>query len=415
MFRLAAEAAARSANYCSSTRRSLGITRSTSSHGASTTHKSGYVLTHRSLVSLSSTASLARHVETNARRPGRTTSRGGRGGSAPPIDDGGNVGDDDEDYFGGFLPGSKSGPLIPEQLNAGGGGRSKGGPGLRFNGEEYKTPAERRREKAEGERLNKALANLGVASRRGADDLIFGGRVKVNGETVTSPATRVNLSSDVVTLDGKIVQGGINMVKEHAYFMVNKPRGFVCSARANEGSSGKLVLDLLEQWREEFRIEHGSGANPPRLFTVGRLDVATTGLLLVTTDGDWCQRVAHPSSEVVKQYVVTANAKPTRAQIQAIEKGTEVDGKHVTPHRVELVSADGGPKNRIIVEVVDGRNREVRVLCADAGVDVKNLKRTRVGGLRMPKELPLGKYVKLKPHQVAYVLDKGLSNNNGAF
>jgi len=369
------------------------------------------VLTHRSLVSLSSTASLARHVETHARRPGRP-SRGGRGESAPPIDDDDNDKDDDE-YFGGFLPGSKSGPLIPEQLNAGGGGR-KGGPGLRFNGEEYKTPAERRREKSEGERLNKALANLGVASRRGADDLIFGGRVKVNGETVTSPATRVNLSTDVVTLDGKVVQGGINMVKEHTYFMVNKPKGFVCSARANEGSSGKLVLDLLEQWREEFRSEHGS-ANPPRLFTVGRLDVATTGLLLVTTDGDWCQRVAHPSSEVVKQYVVTANAKPTRAQILAIEQGTEVDGKHVTPHRVELVSADGGPKNRIIVEVVDGRNREVRVLCADAGVDVKSLKRTRVGGLRMPKELPLGKYVKLKPHQVAYVLDKGLSNNNGSF
>ena len=257
------------------------------------------------------------------------------------MDDNDNDKDDDE-YFGGFLPGSKSGPLIPEQLNAGG---RKGGPGLRFNGEEYKTPAERRREKAEGERLNKALANLGVASRRGADDLIFGGRVKVNGETITSPATRVNLSTDVVTLDGKVVQGGINMVKEHTYFMVNKPKGFVCSARANEGSSGKLVLDLLEQWREEFRSEHGGSANPPRLFTVGRLDVATTGLLLVTTDGDWCQRVAHPSSEVVKQYVVTANAKPTRAQILAIEQGTEVDGKHVTPHRVELVSADGGPKN----------------------------------------------------------------------
>ena len=80
-----------------------------------------------------------------------------------------------------------------------------------------------------------------------------------------------------------------------------------------------------------------------------------------------------------------------------------------------LVLPNPDPANRILVEVVDGRNREVRVLCADAGVDVKNLKRTRVGGLRMPKELPLGKYVRLKPNQVAHVLDKGLALNGGTF
>jgi len=344
-------------------------------------------------------------------RRGRTTT------SARANDDGERSTaneDEDDEPFAGFLPNSKS-SLGRANEDDGRAQRGKGAAKARFNGDEYQTPAARRREQAAGERLNKALANLGVASRRGADDLIFGGRVKVNGETMTSPATRVDLSADVVTVDGKVVQGGVNMVREHAYFMVNKPKGFVCSTRANEGSNGKLALDLLEQWREEFRSEHGVDANPPRLFTVGRLDVATTGLLLVTTDGDWCQRVAHPSSEVVKQYVVTAADKPTRAQLLAIESGTEVDGKHVKPHRVEVMSADGGPKNRIIVEVVDGRNREVRVLCADAGVEVKTLKRTRVGGLRMPKELPLGKYVKLKPHQVAYVLDKGLSNNNGSF
>jgi|TARA_B100000003_G_scaffold185962_1_gene180570 pseudouridine synthase len=254
---------------------------------------------------------------------------------------------------------------------------------------------------------------LGVASRRGADDLIFGGRVKVNGVTVTAPATKVNVNADVVMVDGKVIEGGVSFVKEHTYFMLNKPKGFVCSAKPNS-SGGKTVLDLFEQWREEFTSQF-PGKLPPRLFTVGRLDVATTGLLLVTTDGDWCQRVAHPSSEVVKQYIVTANNKPTRAQISEMAKGTDVDGAHVVPVRVETMGGDGGPKNRILVEVVDGRNREVRVLCSNAGVDVKNLKRTRIGGLRMPKELPLGKYVRLQPHQVAHVLDKGLARNGGTF
>ena len=93
--------------------------------------------------------------------------------------------------------------------------------------------------------------------------------------------------------------------------------------------------------------------------------------------------------------------------------GAEVDGVHVTPRRVESLenARDGGPANRILVDVVDGRNREVRVISKEAGVDVKKLKRIRVGGLRMPSELPIGKYMTLKPHQVAYVLDKGLMNN----
>ena len=355
-----------------------------------------------------SVTSASTRTRTRARRPnGGDGRRGWSGGRRVREDED----FDSEEYFAGFLPDSKSTPLVPE--DARGGRAKKGKASPRFNGEAYKTPAERRRARDEGERLNKALASLGVASRRGADDLIFGGRVKVNGVTVTAPATKVNVNADVVMVDGRVIEGGVSFVKEHTYFMLNKPKGFVCSAKPNS-SGGKTVLDLFEQWREEFTSQF-PGKLPPRLFTVGRLDVATTGLLLVTTDGDWCQRVAHPSSEVVKQYIVTANNKPTRAQISEMAKGTDVDGAHVVPVRVETMGGDGGPKNRILVEVVDGRNREVRVLCSNAGVDVKNLKRTRIGGLRMPKELPLGKYVRLQPHQVAHVLDKGLARNGGTF
>jgi pseudouridine synthase len=145
-------------------------------------------------------------------------------------------------------------------------------------------------------------------------------------------------------------------------------------------------------------------------------DVNTTGMLLVTTDGQWCQRVAHPKSEVVKSYVLTASARPTKAQLKAMASGAEVDGAFVKPVNVRSMDndRDGGPPNRVLVEVVDGRNREVRELASSAGVDAKKLKRVRVGGLRMPSELPLGKYMALKPHQVGYVLDKGLMYNEKA-
>ena len=105
----------------------------------------------------------------------------------------------------------------------------------------------------------------------------------------------------------------------------------------------------------------------------------------------------------------------TSAQIAKMRKGTEVDGVHVTPVLVETVTGDGGPKNRVAVEVEDGRNREVRRIAESAGVEVKNLKRTRIGGLKMPSELPAGMFCSLKPHQVSYVLEKSLQKIGGKF
>ena len=242
---------------------------------------------------------------------------------------------------------------------------------------------------------------------------------RVNGVKIEEPQHHVVLREDTIQVDGKVVEGGVELAQQHAYFLVNKPKGYLCSNRPAGGTvsgrESKLVLDLFEDWRETWRKRH-PGKLPPRLFTVGRLDVNTTGMLLVTTDGQWCQRVAHPSAGVVKSYVVTAAKRPTKNQIKGMSEGTEVDGVHVTPTLVESMEGvrDGGPQNRILVEVVDGRNREVRRLAASVGVDVKKLKRVRVGGLRMPSELPIGKYMVLKPHQVGYVLDKGLMFNEKA-
>jgi pseudouridine synthase len=233
-------------------------------------------------------------------------------------------------------------------------------------------------------------------------------------------------------LDDKVVQGGVEYAGEHFYFLVNKPKGYVCSTKTGgilnnnnnngnnrgekeeTGTGGKKALDLLQTWTEQWK-KGNPGKLPPRLFTVGRLDVQTTGMLLVTTDGKWSQRVAHPSSGVVKRYVITAPERVTSAQITKMRKGTEVDGVHVTPVLVEAVTGDGGPKNRVAVEVEDGRNREVRRIAESAGVEVKNLKRTRIGGLKMPSELPAGMFCSLKPHQVSYVLEKSLQQIGGKF
>ena len=297
----------------------------------------------------------------------------------------------------------------------------------RFNGDIVQTPQEKKQNKLEGQRLSKALAALGVASRRGSETIIFDGRVKVNGEKILEPQFKVNLDMDVIELDGKVVEGGVEYAGEHFYFLVNKPKGYVCSTKSGGGGSrdnkgkneetgngGKKALDLLQSWTDQWK-KGNPGKLPPRLFTVGRLDVQTTGMLLVTTDGKWSQRVAHPSSGVVKRYVITAPGKVTSGQIAKMRKGTEVDGVHVTPVLVETVTGDGGPKNRVAVEVEDGRNREVRRIAESAGVDVKNLKRTRIGGLKMPSELPAGMFCSLKPHQVSYVLEKSLQQIGGKF
>ena len=297
----------------------------------------------------------------------------------------------------------------------------------RFNGDIVQTPQEKKQNKLEGQRLSKALAALGVASRRGSETIIFDGRVKVNGEKILEPQFKVNLDMDVIELDGKVVEGGVEYAGEHFYFLVNKPKGYVCSTKSGGGGSrdnkgkneetgngGKKALDLLQSWTDQWK-KGNPGKLPPRLFTVGRLDVQTTGMLLVTTDGKWSQRVAHPSSGVVKRYVITAPTKVTSGQIAKMRKGTEVDGVHVTPVLVETVTGDGGPKNRVAVEVEDGRNREVRRIAESAGVDVKNLKRTRIGGLKMPSELPAGMFCSLKPHQVSYVLEKSLQQIGGKF
>ncbi|QDZ21114.1 pseudouridine synthase [Chloropicon primus] len=283
-------------------------------------------------------------------------------------------------------------------------------------------------------RLGKALALAGVASRRKSEDVVFSGRVAVNGEVVMKPETRVTWGRDKIELDGVPLLtppssasasssgAGAREAFTKFHFMLNKPKGYMCSS---DESCKKSVLDLFRPWIENYMDKQGREAGrrrskgsqdgsieeedqaeslalPPRLFTVGRLDVATTGLLLVTNDGAWAQEISHPKYGVLKEYVVTCATKVKLAQLEKIAEGTEVENTFVVPKRVEGFDyRTGDPKYEYKVKIVvgEGKKHEVRELVASAGLKVTALKRIRIGALSL-NDLPIGKFRGLKKKEL---------------
>lgn len=245
--------------------------------------------------------------------------------------------------------------------------------------------------------------------------MVTTGRVTVNGAAITSPATRVKPAIDVVTVDG----ARLPRAAPKLYFAVNKPKGYHCTAEGGAsatrgGPRRRLVTDLLAGWTARWRERAPPGVPPPRLFTVGRLDAATTGLILVTNDGDWANRVAHPSSGVTREYVATLARPPTRADLDAMAAGTDVDGVHVVPLAVVAPpkgTGDAKSCRRVRVVVGEGRHHEVRAIVKAAGHDVASLKRVRVGGLRLPATLGIGEVRQLKEYEAKRAADVGLQSN----
>ncbi len=201
-------------------------------------------------------------------------------------------------------------------------------------------------------RLNRFLASAGIASRRAAEELILAGRVAVNG-TVAALTTPV-LPEDQVTLDGEPVKPE----SEKVYYLLNKPRGYVCSTKGEP-----RVLDLFSD------IEY-------RLFTVGRLDKETEGLLLVTNDGAFADDVIHPSRNIEKEYIVKADKEIDDEHLKAISAGTMVEGVQVAPIRVTKIR-----NGTLRIVIGEGKKREVRHLLEAAGLETVSLKRIRLGSL----------------------------------
>ncbi|CAN1149169.1 Putative ribosomal large subunit pseudouridine synthase SVR1, chloroplastic [Linum perenne] len=240
------------------------------------------------------------------------------------------------------------------------------------------------------QRLSKVLAAAGVASRRSSEELIFKGKVTVNGSVCNTPQTRVDPAKDMIYVNGCRLP---KRLPPKVYLAVNKPKGYICSCGEKETKSVmELFDDYFKNWGKMNR-----GVPKPRLFTVGRLDVATTGLIIATNDGDFAQALTHPSFKLTKEYIATVTGSVGTRHLLAISKGTVIDGVHCTPDFVELLPHQPDmPRRRLRIVVHEGRNHEVRELVKNAGLQIYALKRIRIGGYRLPTDLAIGKYVELK-------------------
>ncbi len=233
-------------------------------------------------------------------------------------------------------------------------------------------------------RLQKLLAQSGVASRRKCEELMLAGLVEVDGEVVTRLGTKVDPRTAVIRVDGR----RLPPVSEKVYLVLNKPRGVVSTMSDPEGrrNLGDLVAD-----------------RPERLFHVGRLDTDTSGLILLTNDGDFAQRMAHPSYEVDKTYVAEVDGEVYRRTIKQLLEGVTLDDGPVDVRRARLVETTGA---RSIVELVihEGRNRIVRRLLDHVGHPVRRLTRTAIGPVRLAK-LPVGEMRELSRGELGELLD----------
>lgn len=231
-------------------------------------------------------------------------------------------------------------------------------------------------------RLQKMLADCGVASRRKAEELIAAGYVKVNGETAQI-GDKVDVKKDKVTVHGR------NVVKDvrNVYLMLHKPRGFITTM--SDEMDRKCVAELVSDVSE-------------RIYPVGRLDRESEGMLLMTNDGAFANKLTHPSMHVPKTYRVTVRPSVTEEQLTQLAVGVLLDGKMTAPAEVRVVSQEPG---RVVLEIVlyEGRNREIRNMCDAIGLDVARLKRTAVGPVKLGMLQP-GKWRYLTNEEVKKLL-----------
>ena len=234
-------------------------------------------------------------------------------------------------------------------------------------------------------RLQKLLAQSGVASRRKCEELMLDGEVEVDGEVVTRLGTKVDPHTAVVRVSGK----RLPPISPHVYLVLNKPRGVVSTMSDPQGR--KTLSDVVS-------------GRPERLFHVGRLDTDTSGLLLLTNDGDFAQRMAHPSYEVDKTYVAEVEGEVAKATLEQLRSGVTLEDGPVEVQAVKVVAPGRG---RTIVELVihEGRNRIVRRLLDHVGHPVTRLTRTAIGPVVLDR-LPVGELRELTNDELGALLDR---------
>ena len=212
------------------------------------------------------------------------------------------------------------------------------------------------------ERLQKYLAECGVASRRKCEEIILAGKVKVNGQVVTELGTKVISGKDKVEIDGKEI-----LLEKKVYILLNKPVGYVTTV--SDEKERPTVMELLDGVKE-------------KVVPVGRLDMFTSGLLLLSNDGEFIYKVTHPKHETTKTYIVKTRGVPTEKDLEKLRVGVKIEDYTTSPAKVELLLKDNtNDISRIWIQIHEGRNRQVRKMCEAIGLSVIALKREGVGDL----------------------------------
>ena len=237
-------------------------------------------------------------------------------------------------------------------------------------------------------RLQKFLAEAGIASRRKCEELIQSGKVMVNGEVVETLGTKINPKEDKVTYNGKIVENSL----QKTYILLNKPIGYVTTAK--DQFKRDTVLDLIKINK--------------RIVPCGRLDMYTSGALILTDDGDFVYKITHPKHEIEKTYTVTIKGIVTNEEVQKLRQGVEIDDngeKYITKKaNVRILKTDIEKDiSRLEIVIHEGKNRQVRKMCEAVGRKVLALHRSKIGNIGV-KDLKIGTWRYLKKHEIEKLL-----------
>ena len=234
-------------------------------------------------------------------------------------------------------------------------------------------------------RLQKYLASCGVASRRKCEELILQGQIKVNGQVVTELGTKVIPNKDKVEYSGREIKNNGN---SHIYILLNKPIDYVTTVKDQFGRNS--VLDLVNVNR--------------RVVPVGRLDMYTSGALILTDDGDFVYKVTHPKHEITKTYTVTLKGIPTNDEIKKLENGVDIGGFITSKAKVKILKTDEEKNiSRLEITIHEGKNRQIRRMCEAVDKKVLALHRRKIGEIGV-KDLKIGEWRYLKPKEVEGLL-----------